>query len=61
MKQTVLATAMLMLALVGGCAIKGSYCDVARPVYASQSDTPETKRQILVENTKLEKLCGVTP
>lgn len=56
-------TLALMLALASGCATSGSYCDIARPVRPSVDDnmTPETKRQILTENQKLEKLCGVKP
>jgi hypothetical protein len=44
--------------------VKGSnYCDVARAIRPSVVDklTPETKRQILRENEKLAKLCGVRP
>lgn len=54
---------MLTLLCLGGCATAGSYCDVARPVRPSVEDslTDGTKRQILAENTKLEKLCGVRP
>lgn len=48
---------------VGGCVTSGNYCDIARPVRPSFGDslTPETKRQILTENEKLQKLCGVKP
>lgn len=54
---------MLTLLCLGGCVTAGSYCDVARPVRPSveASLTDGTKRQILAENTKLEKLCGVKP
>jgi len=54
---------MLTLLCLGGCVTAGSYCDVARAIRPSVSDwmTPETQRQILAENTKLEKLCGVRP
>ncbi len=57
MKRASLAAAMLTLLFLG------SYCDVARPVRPSVegSLTDGTKRQILAENTKLEKLCGVKP
>jgi hypothetical protein len=34
---------------------------VAGVIYASHDDTSETKRQILAENEKMEKLCGVRP
>lgn len=48
---------------LSGCVTAGSYCDVARPVRPSVEDkmTEGTKRQILAENSKLEKLCGVKP
>ncbi len=54
---------MLTLLCLGGCVTAGSYCDVARPVRPSVEDslTDGTKRQILAENIKLEKLCGVRP
>jgi hypothetical protein len=54
---------MLTLHCLGGCVTAGSYCDVARPVRPSVEDslTDGTARQILVENTKLEELCGVKP
>jgi hypothetical protein len=41
----------------------GNFCDVARAVRPSVEDkmTEETKRQILRENEKLAKLCGVVP
>ncbi|MDI7923418.1 hypothetical protein [Ferirhizobium litorale] len=57
------AALTLMLLCLSGCAMHGSYCDVARPVRPSVSDSlsDETKRQILAENTKIEKLCGVKP
>lgn len=56
-------TLALMLVLASGCATSGSYCDIARPVRPSVDDnmTTETKRQILIENEKLLKLCGVKP
>jgi hypothetical protein len=56
-------TMALMTLLASGCATSGSYCDIARPVRPSVEDqmTPETKRQILTENEKLQKLCGVKP
>ncbi|GLU29451.1 hypothetical protein Brsp01_46840 [Brucella sp. NBRC 12950] len=54
-------TALLTLGLLSGCATSGNYCDVARAIYASHDDTSETKRQILAENEKMEKLCGVRP
>ena len=48
---------------LSGCVTAGSYCDVARPVRPSVEDkmTEGTKRQILAENEKLAKLCGVKP
>lgn len=51
------------LALTGGCVKSGNYCDVAAAVRPSVEDTltADTARQILRENTKLEKLCGVRP
>lgn len=41
----------------------GNYCDIASPVRPSVEDqmTEGTKRQILMENDKLAKLCGVRP
>jgi len=56
-------TLALMMLLASGCATSGSYCDIARPVRPSFEDslTSETKRQILAENEKLQKLCGVKP
>lgn len=56
-------TLALMTLLASGCATGGNYCDIARPVRPSVDDqmTPETKRQILTENEKLQKLCGVKP
>ncbi len=47
-----------------GCATSGgTYCDIARVVRPSAQDTltTETARQILRENEKLAKLCGVRP
>lgn len=63
MKSKIWMTLALILVLASGCATSGSYCDIARPVRPSVDDTmtPETKRQILTENQKLEKLCGVKP
>ncbi len=56
-------TLALIVVLLSGCATSGSYCDIARPVRPSVEDqmTSETKRQILTENEKLQKLCGVKP
>lgn len=53
---------LLTLALVGGC-VTANYCDIARPVRPSVEDklTEGTKSQILAENTKVERLCGVRP
>ncbi|MCV9907041.1 hypothetical protein OIV19_05325 [Brucella sp. HL-2] len=61
MKSAVLMTALLTLGLLSGCATSSNYCDVARAIYASHDDTSETKRQILAENEKMEKLCKVRP
>ena len=50
--------------LMTGCAtVSGNYCEVARPVRPSVADTltADTARQILTENEKLAKLCGVKP
>lgn len=57
------AALTLTLAFLSGCVTAGSYCDVARPVRPSVEDkmTEGTKRQILAENEKLVKLCGVKP
>ncbi len=56
-------TLALMTLLASGCATSGNYCDIARPVRPSVDDqmTPQSKRQILTENEKLQKLCGVKP
>ncbi|OYR15558.1 hypothetical protein CEV32_4834 [Brucella rhizosphaerae] len=51
----------MTLGLLSGCATSGNYCNMARAIYASHYDTSETKRQILAENEKMEKLCGVRP
>lgn len=59
-----LATMLCLTSLASGCVTVGSnYCDVARAVRPSVADqlTPETQRQILRENQKLAKLCGVKP
>ena len=52
-----------MMLLASGCATSGSYCDIAKPVRPSVEDSlsNDTKRQILVENQKLQKICGVKP
>lgn len=55
---------MFIATLAAGCATSGgSYCDIARAVRPSVQDklTTETARQILAENEKLAKLCGVRP
>lgn len=55
---------MCIATLSAGCATSGgSYCDIARAVRPSIQDklTTETARQILAENEKLAKLCGVRP
>lgn len=60
-----LVLTLLMSGLGAGCVTTsgGNYCDIARAVRPSVADTltPETKRQILRENEKLAKLCGVKP
>lgn len=63
MKFKTWVAAMLIALSVSGCVTAGSYCDVARPVRPSVEDkmTEGTKRQILAENEKLAKLCGVKP
>ncbi|MNL82671.1 hypothetical protein D3C87_2101050 [compost metagenome] len=57
------AAAILIASSLSGCVTAGSYCDIARAVRPSVEDkmTEGTKRQILAENSKLEKLCGVKP
>lgn len=52
-----------MAVCVGGCVTGGSYCEIAKPVRPSLDDslTEGTARQILTENEKLAKLCGVRP
>lgn len=60
--RLIVSTMMLFaLGLTGGCVTAGSYCDVAQAVRPSVEDslTAETARQILRENEKLAKLCGV--
>ena len=62
MKWIPLAIVMCGAVLIAGCATnRGSYCDVAKVIRPSVNDTmtEETKRQILRENEKLAKLCGV--
>lgn len=58
-----LVTMLSVLALISGCATSGNYCDVARAIRPSVEDqmTPDTKRQILSENEKVAKLCGIKP
>lgn len=53
--------ALTMVSLSGCATASGNYCDIARAIRPSVVDTltPETKRQILAENEKLAKLCGV--
>lgn len=54
----------LTTVLASGCATTGgNYCDVARAIRPSVEDklTDETKRQLLRENEKLAKICGVKP
>lgn len=54
---------MLTVALLSGCVTGGNYCDVARAIRPSLEDkmSEVTKRQILTENEKIQKLCGVKP
>lgn len=56
------AVLTLIVASLSGC-VTGNYCDIASPVRPSVEDamTEGTKRQILVENEKIAKLCGVKP
>lgn len=65
MKSIVLGLLILMSASLSGCATasQGSYCDIARAIRPSVEDimTDETKRQIVAENEKLARLCGVRP
>lgn len=59
-----LAAMISTVVFLSGCVTSGgSYCDVAKVVRPSPADTltEETKRQILRENEKLAKLCGVRP
>ncbi len=54
---------LAILSLSGCVTASGNYCDVARAIRPSVVDnmTAETQRQILAENEKLAKLCGVKP
>jgi hypothetical protein len=64
MKLIVSTALAFTLALTAGCVTaSGNYCDVARAVRPSVQDvlTEDTARQILRENSKLEKLCGARP
>ncbi|POO54410.1 hypothetical protein CPJ18_02640 [Agrobacterium rosae] len=63
MKSKIWMMLALMMLLASGCATSGSYCDIAKAVRPSVADSLsiETKRQILAENEKLQKLCGVKP
>ena len=58
-----MAALLIPLSLSGCATASGNFCDVARAVRPSVEDkmTEETKRQILRENEKLAKLCGVRP
>lgn len=53
--------ALTMVSLNGCATASGNYCDIASTIRPSVLDsmTTETKRQILAENEKLAKLCGV--
>ncbi len=63
MKCVRLTPLLLMIGSLAGCGTSGSYCDIARAVHPSRHDrlTEETQRQILAENEKLERICGVRP
>lgn len=64
MKSIVLATMLSTVSLIAGCATtSGDYCDIARAVRPHASDvlSEQTKRDMLAELKKLEKLCGVRP
>jgi hypothetical protein len=64
MKSTVLMILLFGTVLAAGCVTaSGNYCDVARAIRPSVEDkiAAETARQILSENEKLAKLCGVKP
>lgn len=40
--------------------IKGdSYCEIAKKIAWSQADTPQTVRQVVRENAKIDRVCGV--
>ena len=56
-------TALMLVSLAGCATASGNYCDVARAIRPSVEDglTADTARQILTENEKLAKLCGVRP
>lgn len=49
------------LLCLSGCVTGGNYCQIARAIRPSVVDqmSEGTKRQILAENEKLAKLCGV--
>lgn len=64
MKWPTLAVTILILSFASGCVTnKGNYCDIAKAIRPSVLDnlTEDTKRQIVRENKKLEKLCKVRP
>ena len=64
MKSIVLAMTLLTGSLIAGCATtSGDYCDIARAVRPHKADvlSEATKRDMLAELKKLEKLCGVRP
>lgn len=45
--------------LVAGCeTLPTAGCEWVRPIYPSQKDTLETKRQILQHNQKHEEFCS---
>ena len=36
------------------------YCDIAGKIHWSKKDTPETVRQVVRENAKIDKVCAST-
>lgn len=58
-----LAVMMSIAVLTSGCVTRAEYCDVAGLVRPSVNDvlTDGTKRALLAELEKQEKLCGAKP
>ena len=50
--------AISSLLLVGCATVPTAGCEWVRPIYPSQKDTLETKRQILQHNLKHEEFCA---